>query len=252
MRLVVAVMVVAAVVAAGCAGPISSSDTSAVSTTEASLPPETTTDAPPPSTSTTSTVTTTSQPVTTTRPTTTTTIPVPPSMTLVCPEEVTYPSGTTVRVEFGYSFGAGSSTITNWHINYGDGGTWDSPNAKHAEDNLFWHIYESPGSFEPRVTLTDEAGLTVSDACEFNFHWTQVSPPPASHPPTDNVSMSSAYNGWSGFIGDDRVLLTEGYNGWSGFIGDDRVLLTEGYNSVSGTGPRSVAALVPILFGEES
>lgn len=123
--------------------------------------------------------------------------PEPPTVMVLCPDDFVFPYGETARVDFEVRTTEGSSPLSFWEMTYGDGGAYMAENETDAVRDVFWHIYESPGSYEPEVIVSAADGLTASDTCTFDFAWT--SPPPPPPPPSTRVMPPE--NGWDGGSG---------------------------------------------------
>ncbi len=102
---------------------------------------------------------------TTARPTTTE-VDRSPKVTLTCPPDE---SGgwSSYRAEYGADIKSdGFETAT---IQYGDGKVYTSYSLEDAEQNMFWHTYQAPGSFFISVEVTDPAGRVGRGTCLFNW-----------------------------------------------------------------------------------
>jgi hypothetical protein len=131
-----------------------------------------------------------------------------PTADLVCPQDFSSPWGAEARAEFGFTADPGSNAIAAFDLTYGDGKSYGVTTLAHAEGSLFWHRYQEPGSYEPTLTLTDEAGLLARDSCTFTCSWTGSAPAPTA-------GSSSGWSGceYNGIAMWGRVKLVENFPG---------------------------------------
>lgn len=132
-----------------------------------------------------------------------------PDATVTCPEDFTFPWGEGARVDFNVTIDPGTSTISFWEMEYGDGGSYSADSQEAAFRDVFWHVYESPGVYTPTVRVTGIDGGKGSDSCTFEFSWTEPPPPPPAEPST---RVEPPAGGWTGGGGSG----TGSGDGWLG------------------------------------
>lgn len=84
----------------------------------------------------------------------------PPRVSITCPL-ASIASTSTLPVTFEHQDQPGSTPITTWHIDYGDGHSYDASSV----DGVYDHVYSTPGFWTVRVTVTDQNGLTDQSSC---------------------------------------------------------------------------------------
>jgi hypothetical protein len=111
---------------------------------------------------------TTTPTTTTTQPTTTSTLPrTPPKLRIDCPSTAEG-DWEWYHVDFGYLF-EGYAPIVEWGMDYGDGKSFTTDTEASAEEDLFWHRYQAPGSYRATAWVIDANGKRVEDSCTFNW-----------------------------------------------------------------------------------
>lgn len=75
------------------------------------------------------------------------------------------------HASFGYIVDAPSNFVS-YAIDYGDGHRYSTASWEDAQQNLFWHRYESPGFFEVTFTATRSDGSAEQAQCDFS--WTST------------------------------------------------------------------------------
>lgn len=122
----------------------------------------------------------------------------PPTITVICPEVFTLPHGETARIDFHVQWTRGTADLETWEMTYGDGGSYSADTEEAAIRDVFWHVYEAPGSYTPEVRITARNGDIASDVCRFEFGWSE---PPAGPPPVRVQPPSSGWDGGSSGAG---------------------------------------------------
>lgn len=103
----------------------------------------------------------------------------PPTIDLDCPDDFSYPWGSSTTVNFGYQWNPGTQAVVSWSMLYGDGDTYTSETAEDAEANLFWHVYDEPGTYQVTAIIADMAGpQAATTSCTFTYTWTGSAAPP--------------------------------------------------------------------------
>jgi hypothetical protein len=72
------------------------------------------------------------------------------------------------EVSYGYVFNS-AAPIDEIGIDYGDGNSYVASDAGDAEQNAFWHRYESPGSYLVHAWIKDSHGLSAEASCYFTW-----------------------------------------------------------------------------------
>lgn len=114
-----------------------------------------------------------------------------------CPDDLRYPWGSTAEVTFGYYITDPAAVVEQWSMQYGDASAYTAESREDAETNLFWHDYDTPGTYTALATLTDALGRTATDTCTFTFSWED--PPQAAPPPSTGSGASGGMSpsGWT-------------------------------------------------------
>jgi hypothetical protein len=102
-----------------------------------------------------------------------------PSVALSCPDSELFPYGSSVKTIFGHDVTEGAEMVVSWHMDYGDGRNYTSETWTDAEENLYWHSYDSPGSFVAVLTVTDGSGGSATATCINSILWTAAPPSPS-------------------------------------------------------------------------
>ncbi len=73
-----------------------------------------------------------------------------------------------VHKDFGYRW-MSWLPIVEWGIDYGDGNQYAAHDEGSARDDVYWHKYQSPGSYPVRAWVIDSAGRRTEAACTFTW-----------------------------------------------------------------------------------
>jgi hypothetical protein len=96
------------------------------------------------------------------------------------------------RVEFGYAYSS-AAPIVEWGVNYGDGKSYSAFEESAARNDVYWHKYTSPGSYQATAWVVDANGLRDESSCTWN--WTAPPPPQAARPVLSNSGCDPNYTG---------------------------------------------------------